>query len=348
MILVPLLLVGCTAAAKNSTMIAPGDQSLPAWVMNPAGAYPEIRYMSAVGTGRALDMSEADALNKLARRFSVLLQSRETQLDDYQAQMGASVDGTQWERTTSLLADIQLSTDQQLLNAQIAERFKDDQGMFYALAVLERIPTARLYAEQMRINRQLAEAHYKAAMETPAGHKFSRLAHLRTARLAVSAYEDLRQVHDVLVGHRPDLTLGDPDFAAIKTAFAEARETITARLIWDRDVPPAMRAEIPAVLNKLGVTTVDAGPCDLVLRVNYLVNLRNSEQYAVVYADWRITVAVRDQADRRQIATLTYASQDGGANRAGALRQAERQAIRLVAASLPHDLTEALYNDEAL
>jgi hypothetical protein len=145
-------------------------RDLPPWALQPQEAYPEAQYMSAIGSGRTMDQAERDALRRLAQRFRVMLDSVETQLDDYIAQVGDQIPGTDWEETTNLLSTIRLRSTLELLNARIAERAVSEDGRHaFALAVVERRPTARLYERQMEINRQAAETHFALAEEAPEG-----------------------------------------------------------------------------------------------------------------------------------------------------------------------------------
>jgi hypothetical protein len=369
LVMLPMLLSGCAApadGAASSTAAAPGD--LPRWVLDPLQAYPPVRYITAVGSGRTLDEAERDAHDKLARRFRVLLDSRETQHDAYLATTGSTRrrtadddrttgaqrsggdDDPDWERSTSLLSTVRLSAKEQLLNAQILERHHGSDGVYYALGALERLPTARLYAEQMRINADLAETHYQAAQATPEAQTITRLAHLKTAETAARSYRALAHIHDVLSGMGGrDMLPGSagPDLAAIEAAYDELQHSLAIALDFPGASPAGLRAELRQAVNDMGLALrTGEEEADLTLELAYDVSLRDIARYDMVRADWRLTVAVRDAAGR-QIATITYAERDAGRDRSAALQQAEQRAARAVAKRLPGDLFEALYNETA-
>jgi hypothetical protein len=343
-----LMLVGCAATPGAANPQAAANL-VPAWILDPHADHPPVRYITAVGSGLTLDEAERDAHDKLGRRFRVMLDSSETHRDTYQATTGSTHRDADWERSTSLLSTVRLSTNEQLLNAQILERYQGDDGRFYALGALERLPTAQLYAEQMRISADLADSHFQAAQGTSAGQKIKRLAHLKAAERAARNYYGLAHIHDVLsgMGGRGLLPGSEgPDLGAIQSAYSELQHNITVSLTWKREPPAGVRTEVKRVVNDLGLAMRQSGKADLVLELDYTVSLRNISQYNLVRADWRLTVGVLDDREQ-QIGTISYAERDGSSDQSGALLQAEQQAARILADRLPGDLIRALYNETA-
>ncbi len=345
-----LSLVGCAASAGAADPSSPAA-ALPTWVLEPQEAYPSVRYITAVGSGRSLDEAERDAHDKLGRRFRVLLDASETQREAYQSTTGSTLaerDGADWERSTSLLSTVRLSTNEQLLNAQIVERYHGSDGRYYALGALERLPTARLYAEQMRINADLALTHYQAAQAAPAEEKLKRLAHLRTAESAARSYYALAHIHDVLSGMGGrDLLPGaqDPDLAAIQAAHDEAQHSFAVGLTWTASVPAALRAQLQRAVNGAGLSVAQRGG-DVTLELDYDVSLLTIARYNLVRADWRLTISVRDGRGE-QIATIIYDERDGGRDEAAARLQAQQRAAQVLSERLPGDVFQALYNEQA-
>jgi hypothetical protein len=320
-------------------------RDLPPWALQPQEAYPEAQYMSAIGSGRTMDQAERDALRRLAQRFRVMLDSVETQLDDYIAQVGDQIPGTDWEETTNLLSTIRLRSTLELLNARIAERAVSEDGRYaFALAVVERRPTARLYERQMEINRQAAETHFALAEELPMDRKLRRLGHLRTAWFAAKAHRDLQHIRDVLVGPM-GFEMDGLDYGAIESAYESARDSVSARPDWDPELPRALRDEVESSLSRLGLPVTRGDDADLVVQSRFDVELIESETYRFVEAAWRMTVTIRDGSTEAQVLFLDYEGVDGGRDRSRATRQARIRAAQVVRERLRPDLAAALYND---
>ncbi|MFG0251451.1 MAG: hypothetical protein ACF8NJ_01095 [Phycisphaerales bacterium JB038] len=343
-----LTLVGCAATPGAADPQASANRA-PAWILDPHADHPPVRYITAVGSGLTLDEAERDAHDKLGRRFRVMLDSSETHRDAYQATSGSTHLDADWERSTSLLSTVRLSTNEQLLNAQILERYQDEAGRFFARGALERLPTAQLYAEQMRINADLADSHLRAAESAGGDQKIKRLAHLKAAERAARNYYGLAHIHDVLTGMGGRGLLpgsAGPDLGAIQSAYSELQHNITVSLTWKREPPVGVRTEVMRVLNDLGLAVRRNGNGDLRLELDYTVSLRSVRQYNLVRADWRLTVGVLD-GQNQQIGTISYAESDGGSDQSAARLEAEKQAARILADRLPGDFIRALYNETA-
>ena len=345
-----LVLIGCAAQspAAGNTDATINDRD---WINNPEKYYPPVKYITAVGVGDTIDAAETDALDKLARRFRVMLTSNETHRDRYSSSTGSDSALNDWQHNISLRTTVNLSTQEQLLNAEIVQRATDEPGRAYALGVIERLPTARLYAEQMRLQSELANSRYQAALKLPADRKLLRLAYLRSAAEAAESYFALSHAHDLLLGvtGRGGITAAEePDLAAIRAAYNELRSEISVQMNWLGEESPLIQNTMSRIATEMGMAVVDKEQAaDLRLDTDYVLRFRPVNRYGVIMADWLLTIKVKSGSDNRQVATITYNGQDGSSTEAGATLQAERRIMSLLDEKFADDLMKALYNNEA-
>ncbi len=135
-ILTPLLLslMSCQSLTHNRT---------PDWVANPKAAYPENHYLAALGEGDTRRAAENAADANLARIFEAHIKSNERILDQSRETRDA------FERTTSVVTDINILSSQTLYNIQHAEAWKDNQARIHAIAYLDRRETAAIYRDKI-------------------------------------------------------------------------------------------------------------------------------------------------------------------------------------------------------
>ena len=138
-----LLLGGCGARLAS--------KSLPQWVLEPESAYSSSQYLTSIGEGDTLRSAETHALRRLAGRFKTRVQSTERLSDRVQETFGAA---EAYEKKSAYQSDTRLETDQTLLNVRTAEQYRDKTGRVYALIVLDRLETSRLYEQSIIDNAQ--------------------------------------------------------------------------------------------------------------------------------------------------------------------------------------------------
>ena len=76
LLLLVFALSACSSAPKDAATSV--STSVPDWVGNPKGAWPEARYLSAVGAGNSRDSAISDAKKQLAESFVVKVNSETT------------------------------------------------------------------------------------------------------------------------------------------------------------------------------------------------------------------------------------------------------------------------------
>jgi hypothetical protein len=130
-LLMILLITACSSTANQA----------PLWINQPKEIYSESEYLSAVGEGRNNEQAKQVALANLSRIFSVSIAEEQIDKSTFSSESGKT--------NTEVSRYISAKADQELKGATIKETFQSEQGQFYALAVLKKMPTARAFRDSI-------------------------------------------------------------------------------------------------------------------------------------------------------------------------------------------------------
>jgi hypothetical protein len=146
--LFPLLLLfyACTSTSSSYSKTAP------AWVDSAEAVYPRAQYIAATGYAPDRDVAEKNALASLTAYFGQTVQVDRTAIASYQqAVTNGVVEG--WTDVAEMKSTIRTTaTFENLLGAEIKEVWRDPRGTYYAVAVMEKGKSARLYNDTIQAN----------------------------------------------------------------------------------------------------------------------------------------------------------------------------------------------------
>jgi len=158
-VLFPLLIL-LSSCVSVSSGVSTGV--MPSWVNDVDSAYPRTRYVAATGFGNSRAMAEGNALAALTSFFGQTLQVERTAASSYQqAILNGAMDG--WVETAEMRSNIRSTASMNnLMGAEIKAVWFDSKETFYAVAVMDKANTIRIYNELLQnnlgiINRLMAE-----------------------------------------------------------------------------------------------------------------------------------------------------------------------------------------------
>jgi hypothetical protein len=143
----PASAAGPSAAASS---VVGGGAGKPAWVDSPDAVYDRNVYVAGVGFGKDRPGAEQSALAALSSIFRQSLQADQTISTSYQEAVKNGVT-LNWTENTAVENAIKTSTAMELMGAEIRDTWNDG-GTFYAVAVMEKERTARLYTQMLQDN----------------------------------------------------------------------------------------------------------------------------------------------------------------------------------------------------
>jgi hypothetical protein len=187
-ILVLLLIVALTAC---------GAPRSPEWVRGKSDAYPEALYLLGHGVDADRGRAEDRARAEIAKVFEVKIQLTESSTEAHHLTRIGSLLTEDYNQ--AVRAELVATTDKILRGVRIAEVWKDDKtGQFNALAVLDRVRTARELRGQINdIDGMLLHRTFRAEAENSAARRFGH-------------YVQAAKLLDIRRGIAADLTVADP------------------------------------------------------------------------------------------------------------------------------------------
>jgi len=147
-----------TRQTATTTQTTPRTSSRPAWVDNPEAVYNRDAFVSAVGNGTSRDISEKDALAKLSAFFGQSIEADQQVISRYNEVYGSG-DLSQWTQGSSIDSSVRTRTSlDELVGADIREVWQDpNNNRFYAVAVMDKENTARIYNDLISENRTIID-----------------------------------------------------------------------------------------------------------------------------------------------------------------------------------------------
>lgn len=209
-----------TAPAPASDGPAPKTGPAPAWK---DGTCDQRRFLCGVGDGAERKAADIDARAEISRIFTSHVKAVSQSFDSAARQISSKT-GEQWIEVNAIAEYSVVSTDKVITMSQIAERWKDGNGRFWSLAVIDRAQASRALSEQIQgldgnVSSDVAQA--KASSD--------KLARFKALKRAVQAFvhretlnSDLRVIQSSGQGIPSPHRLADL-IAMLDTAAAELK-----------------------------------------------------------------------------------------------------------------------------
>lgn len=243
----------------------------PAWIQTPAGDYPPQRYMTGVGSGIDPATAENRAKALIAEIFSARIESTTSIIDAERITNQGT--GALFQATHQ---SIRTTTHKEISGVRIAENFRDENGLYWSLAVLDRRQAEKALLSQIQsLDQEIAGAMGKGE-ERRARAPDNRL---DLAREALRIYTALQSraalARDLGIVAAEGMTAPAPtvDLRAAErwaeSALRDLRVAISGELPGDGE---AISSAIVAALTALGlhVESADA-PADLRIEISLTI-----------------------------------------------------------------------------
>ncbi len=152
-----VVVVACATSSGSAAASGSGSSGdLPEWYLDPQSVYPDEIYLVAIGTGDTRRDAEQQALAGLSQIFEARINVDARTSERYRELMSAQ--GNVTESEIRLAQDIDVRSNQTLLNVQFGEAAVDEAARVHVIAYLERLPTARVYVDLIETNGRQVES----------------------------------------------------------------------------------------------------------------------------------------------------------------------------------------------
>ena len=145
-----IILCSCSINAREK------DKKKPEWLENPEKVYSPQMYLTAIGEGDTRKDAKSMAAANLAKIFKMEVKASENTLQRYEEL--TKDNKTKNEDFTQIEKNVNIQSNQVLMNVKYADTYTDNLGRVYALAYINRLKTAQIY--EQKINNNAAKIDY--------------------------------------------------------------------------------------------------------------------------------------------------------------------------------------------
>ena len=249
-------------------------------MINPQATYAPSQYLVAVGEGDTRRAAENSATAGLARIFESQIQASET-FSETVTETAELLD-----RISELQTDVQIGTEQKLLNVQFGEAFTDSSGRVHVAALLPRAETAQIYRQRISENSGAVIHLIRKSDQAPGAvdaYAFRRAA----VRKALENDRLLAQL-DIIAPHsRPALPYAPP---ALYSEAAAAAQKVTFSVSLTGDAGDALRE----ALTGLGFS--ESSHAALLFSGAASVKNTDIQRNNLAFVRWQYSIEARDRA----------------------------------------------------
>lgn len=281
-----LLAAGCVTPGSGAGSNTGG---LPAWFFDAGSVYPPETYIVGIGSGDTRTNAEDKALGALAQVFRVEVSVDRRTEERYRDIVGGAGTLSEQERILAQRTDIRAA--QTLLNVQFDDVAIDDRGVVHVIAVLERVPTGRVYADIVAANAQrIVDLRQIGTNDADPVRRF---AFLSAAEVVAANNERLQQQMRIIAPNMlASMTLGY-DYAEIQRLRADAVQALDVAIRIDGDRDGRVASAVAQALSTERFPISDGAGF---LRASGSVRIQpadESGQFAVIR--WSLSVSLVDQ-----------------------------------------------------
>ncbi|MGM0546228.1 MAG: LPP20 family lipoprotein [Bacteroidota bacterium] len=326
---------GCstTAEAQNA--------DLPAWVDDPSKQFSDDQFLMAVGSSPSREGARNQAQANLAQRFVSDVEVEESYVNEFE-EITDSEEGTTTRENTNLITTSEVGSNQQMKNVQIKEVHEAPDGTFYALAVMDRMETSRLYSEEIENNRQRIKSLRNKTSETS-----SKLDKLIFAKQALTA----AQVNDMLINQRAILTGqgagAEEDLLTITMQeYQQAQRECTVKLMGE-DTPREVLSTLSRQFQNEGFTmAADAEDPIIEMKVDVTMKPVDLNRPDAEFIQWALQLEAQNKETGQWFSTYTAEGREGSMNEEYARQRAIQAVGEKLKDEFPHFVNEELLSAE--
>ena len=280
-----LLAAGCVTPESGARSNTGG---LPAWFFDAGAVYPPETYIVGIGSGDTRADAEDKALGALAQVFRVEISVDRRTEERYRDIVGDAGTLSEQERILAQRTDIRAA--QTLLNVQFDDVAIDERGVVHVIAVLERVPTGRVYADIVAANAEWIVDLRRIG--TNDADPVRRFAFLSAAEVVATNNERLQQQMRIIAPNMlASMTLGY-DYAEIQRLRADAVQALDVAIQIDGDQDRRVASAVAQALSSERFPISDGAGF---LRTNGAVRIQppdESGRFAVIR--WSLSLALVD------------------------------------------------------
>lgn len=300
-----------------------GSSGPPLWISSPDEVYNPNEYLTAVGDGDSNQRAQDTAMANLARIFRADIQASEQLVEEYREVADGQRVEVDW--VSELISSTQITSNLELLNVRILESYAANDGMHYALAGLERLPTAAIYTREISNNEMQLRALEQRAEEERS--TLASIGLLRSALTIAKVNEELVRQRDVIMGRPADGSSELSQRLAIEERLAGLGRRASVSVESNDGAPAELEDAVKTIFQNMGfVMASDPQQALLHVRLNYRLEDAGMNRNDAVFRMWSVRVEVQDRQMNRSFSQFFREGRTGAPTETQSIRRSVRDA----------------------
>lgn len=278
------------ASAPKTAIATSGD--LPDWVNNPNKSYPDSRFIVGVGTADTRNAAEKDAVGKIAKVFQSIINVDETVIENYLETEGSGE--SEFSFSSQLLNRTSVGSQQELKNIKIDEvHFSSSDGLYYALAYLNRAETAGLYEQDIKNNEEKIVKYFDNYKNST--NKLNKYAYLGKCKTITAVNGLLRNQYQIITRGQNQAPISIP-LSEIDKEMLQLLNNISVALYPNNNTPPEVGDYLKEVIGKIGFKIVD-DRSDFTFNYGLSIEPTELNRENLVAYNWKLTIEAKDNVN---------------------------------------------------
>ncbi|HID39229.1 MAG TPA: hypothetical protein EYP36_06915 [Calditrichaeota bacterium] len=314
--------LACSPSQK--TMRQEGEK--PEWIDNPYKLFPKSMYLVGVGTGDTREAAENNAFGSIAKIFRSKIQVQQSVYEQFLET------NEQFSSTSQLKRRTTVGADEELKNIRTEHTyFSPNEGLYYALAVLDRSETEAMYENELQDNDQKIGEFYELYKKS--NNKIHMYTYLAKALALDEQNRAIEQKLDIIAVQKFQR---EPAVSSrtLHEAMRSLLDRITVRLQAEEGTPEELQDYMREMIGKLGFKMVD-GSADFTFNYSLSLKEANLQRDDATGFNWKLTVVIKDNIKGYTLKAFNVEKRTLGIS--------EEQARAKVLRSVRKECTENLY-----
>lgn len=335
LLLIALFIFNCSQARQNLGSANVKSNKRPVWMDNPHKQYPDAKYLVAIGAGDTRQDAENIAAGNLSRIFESKIKVDHTMKERYKS-LSKGTKFISEELTTESSENVNIKSDQSIVNIQFGESYIDKMARIHVLAYLNRAETASIYAG--KINTANNQISYLSDKSEKSNDLLEQYAYLNAAMI-VSLNNKMLLDQLQVISHTDYKVINANkgyNHNEIKNTVSDLAQKITFSVNIENDSDNRVKVLLEEIIGELSFNLSN----DPILNIDGKVSYEDLDLQRgnLKFVGWELDIKMTNN-NGDVLITVVEKGREGGLDKTGAKRNAVRQIGKIISKKFKGQLT---------
>lgn len=279
----------------------------PGWLTNPENKFPSAYYLTAIGEGDSRAQAENMAVANISRIFESKVMASESIQQRYEEMISSK--GANSSESTEIIKDVNISSEQTLMNLKFADSYTDEVGRVFALAYIDRMKTGSIY--ENRINEIATQIVDFIKQGDSSKNYIISYAYFNAAKLFDEQIKIMMAQLDIISATSKDMIELGYDSNELTKKLRDAAQEVTFSVDIKNDEEDKMKIVLEEMFTAMGFKLSENSMLKLVGSAEFAETDLQREDYIFVRYDLKLKV-IDDRGD--VVAVLSQKGREGHAS----------------------------------